>query len=106
MRGASALAVEQTREVFSHVHGPAKILFYLLAAAATLAFADYAWKRIKKYRRGRAIEDACANPGRRAPASEAVELGPLWREDFDGGFAYPNVRVELDEAAELGLVSR
>jgi Fe-S oxidoreductase len=55
MRGASALAVEQTREVFSHVHGAAKILFYVLAAAATLAFADYAWKRIKKYRRGRAI---------------------------------------------------
>jgi Fe-S oxidoreductase len=55
MRGASALAVEQTREVFSHVHGPAKILFYVLAAAATLAFADYAWKRVKKYRRGRAI---------------------------------------------------
>ncbi|HEY0398673.1 MAG TPA: heterodisulfide reductase-related iron-sulfur binding cluster [Acidimicrobiia bacterium] len=55
MRGASALAVEQTREVFSHVHGAAKILFYVLAAAATLAFADYAWKRVKKYRRGRAI---------------------------------------------------
>jgi Fe-S oxidoreductase len=55
MRGASALAVEQTREVFSHVHGATKILFYFLAAAATLAFADYAWKRIKKYRRGRAI---------------------------------------------------
>ena len=55
MRGASALAVEQTREVFSGVHGAAKILFYVLAAAATLAFAAYAWKRIKKYRRGRAI---------------------------------------------------
>jgi Fe-S oxidoreductase len=55
MRGASALAVEQTREVFAHVHGAAKILFYVLAAAATFAFADYAWKRVKKYRRGRAI---------------------------------------------------
>src|SRR5258706_14809270 len=55
MRGASALAVDQPREVFSHVHGAAKILFYGLAAAATLAFADYAWKRIRKYRRGRAI---------------------------------------------------
>ena len=55
MRGASALAVEQTREVFSRVHGVSKILFYVLAAAATFAFADYAWKRIKKYRRGRAI---------------------------------------------------
>ena len=55
MRGAPALAVEQTRAVFSHVHGAAKIAFYLLAAAATLAFAAYAWKRIQKYRRGRAI---------------------------------------------------
>ena len=55
MRGASALAVEQTREVFSGVHGAAKVLFYVLAAAATFAFAAYAWKRIQKYRRGRAI---------------------------------------------------
>ncbi|HVW33012.1 MAG TPA: heterodisulfide reductase-related iron-sulfur binding cluster [Acidimicrobiia bacterium] len=55
MRGATALAVLETREVFSHVHGATKILFYVLAAAATLAFADYAWKRVKKYRRGRAI---------------------------------------------------
>src|SRR5438874_5787207 len=55
MRGASALAVEQTREVFSGVHGVAKVLFYVLAAAATFAFAAYAWKRIQKYRRGRAI---------------------------------------------------
>jgi Fe-S oxidoreductase/nitrate reductase gamma subunit len=55
MRGTSALAVEQTREVFSHVHGAAKVLFYVLAAVAILAFADYAWKRIRKYRRGRTI---------------------------------------------------
>ncbi|HEV7536852.1 MAG TPA: heterodisulfide reductase-related iron-sulfur binding cluster, partial [Acidimicrobiia bacterium] len=55
MRGAPALAVEQTRAVFSHVHGAAKVAFYVLAAAATLAFAAYAWKRIQKYRRGRAI---------------------------------------------------
>ena len=55
MRGASALAVEQTREVFADVHGAAKILFYVLAAVATLAFAAYAWKRVQKYRRGRAI---------------------------------------------------
>jgi benzoyl-CoA-dihydrodiol lyase len=33
----------------------------------------------------------------RGRAGEAVELGPLRREEFDGGFAYPNVRVELDE---------
>jgi hypothetical protein len=55
MRGASALAVEQTREVFSGVHGAAKVLFYVLAAVATFAFAAFAWKRIQKYRRGRAI---------------------------------------------------
>ncbi|HKY75527.1 MAG TPA: (Fe-S)-binding protein [Acidimicrobiia bacterium] len=56
MRGASTLAaVEQTREVFAGVHGVAKILFYVLAAVATFAFTAYAWKRIKKYRRGRAI---------------------------------------------------
>jgi Fe-S oxidoreductase/nitrate reductase gamma subunit len=54
MRGAPALAVEHTREVFAGVHGAAKVLFYLLAAAATFAFAAYAWKRIQKYRRGRA----------------------------------------------------
>jgi Fe-S oxidoreductase len=55
MRGAPALAVEQTREVFAGVHGAAKILFYVGAAVASLAFAAYAWKRIQKYRRGRAI---------------------------------------------------
>ena len=56
MRGASALvAVEQTREVFAGVHGAAKVLFYVLAAVATLAFAAYVWKRVQKYRRGRAI---------------------------------------------------
>ncbi len=55
MRGAPALAVEQTREVFAGVHGAAKILFYFGAAVASLAFAAYAWKRIQKYRRGRAI---------------------------------------------------
>ena len=41
---------------------------------------------------------------RRGVASEAVELGPLWREEFDGGFAYPNVRIELDrEAGQAAL---
>jgi Fe-S oxidoreductase len=55
MRGASALAVLETRVVFAHVHGAAKVLFYLLAAAATLVFVVYARKRYKKYRRGRAI---------------------------------------------------
>jgi benzoyl-CoA-dihydrodiol lyase len=35
----------------------------------------------------------------RGPKDEAVELGPLRREEFDGGFAYPNLRVELDEEA-------
>ena len=45
-----------------------------------------------------------AGTTRRGPASEAVELGPLWREEFDGGFAYPNMRVELDrDACEAAL---
>src|SRR5436309_9908490 len=48
------LAIEQTREVFARVHGLTKVAFYLLAAAATVGFAAYAWRRIGKYRRGRA----------------------------------------------------
>lgn len=39
---------------------------------------------------------AAAGTSRRGLAEEAVALGPLWREEFDGGFAYPNVRVEVD----------
>jgi benzoyl-CoA-dihydrodiol lyase len=41
----------------------------------------------------------------RAPAGEAVKLGPLRREEFDGGFAYPNVRVELDEEAGQAVLT-
>ncbi|HLF40948.1 MAG TPA: (Fe-S)-binding protein [Acidimicrobiia bacterium] len=48
------LAAEMTREVFADVHGVAKIGFYLLAAVASAGFAMWAWKRVKKYRRGRA----------------------------------------------------
>lgn len=29
----------------------------------------------------------------------------MWREDFDHGFAYPNLRVELDETAGLAAVT-
>jgi benzoyl-CoA-dihydrodiol lyase len=39
------------------------------------------------------------------PVEEAVELGPLWREDFDTGFAYPNVRAEIDGAAGVAAVT-
>jgi len=47
---------------------------------------------------------AAAGNAKRGLASEAVELGPLRREEFDGGFAYPNVRVEFDrEAGEAAL---
>ena len=46
-------AEEMTREVFADVHGVAKIAFYLLGAATTAVFAAWAWKRVKKYRRGR-----------------------------------------------------
>jgi benzoyl-CoA-dihydrodiol lyase len=43
----------------------------------------------------------------RRPVVQAVELGPLSPEDFEGGFAYPNVRVEVDRdggAATLTIV--
>jgi Fe-S oxidoreductase len=48
------LAAEQTREVFADVHGVAKLAFYLLAALATAGFVIWSWKRIRKYRQGRA----------------------------------------------------
>jgi benzoyl-CoA-dihydrodiol lyase len=41
----------------------------------------------------------------RGPAAEAVDFGPLWREEFDSGFAYPNVRVDLGEAAGEAVVT-
>lgn len=50
---------------------------------------------------------AAAGYAGRGPESEAVHLGPLWPEEFEGGFAYPNVRVEVDEdtgAATLTVV--
>jgi benzoyl-CoA-dihydrodiol lyase len=50
---------------------------------------------------------AAAGASPRGLAEEAVVLGPLWREEFDDGFAYPNVRVELDRGtgvAELTVV--
>ena len=50
---------------------------------------------------------AAAGTSRRGLAEEAVLLGPLWREEFDDGFAYPNVRVELDRdrgVADLTVV--
>jgi benzoyl-CoA-dihydrodiol lyase len=50
---------------------------------------------------------AAAGTSRRGLASEAVGLGRLLREEFDGGFAYPNVRVEVDRetaAAALTIV--
>lgn len=44
----------------------------------------------------------------RAGAGAGVELSPLLREEFDDGFAYPDLRVELDgegAAASLTLVA-
>jgi benzoyl-CoA-dihydrodiol lyase len=41
----------------------------------------------------------------RAAVSEAVELSPLRREEFDGGFAYPDLRVELDEEAGTAFLT-
>lgn len=48
---------------------------------------------------------ARAGTSRRGPAAEAVALGPLRREEFDGGFAYPNVRVELDRRAAAAALT-
>jgi benzoyl-CoA-dihydrodiol lyase len=52
----------------------------------------------------RALRLCRAGTSRRGLASEAVGLGRLLREEFDGGFAYPNVRVEVDrESATAAL---
>lgn len=55
----------------------------------------------------RSTEIRLAPPGstERGPEREAVELGPLWREEFEGGFAYPNVRVEFDEPAGAAVLT-
>ena len=47
---------------------------------------------------------AAGNTARGLPA-EAVELGPLWREEFDSGFAYPNVRVEFNESGTEAVLT-
>jgi benzoyl-CoA-dihydrodiol lyase len=50
---------------------------------------------------------AAAGDSARGPENEGIELTPLKREEFDGGFCYPNLRVELDEeqgTAALTLV--
>lgn len=60
---------------------------------------------------GRSLADVVGERARaaagsaRGPAAEAVAFGPLWREEFDGGFAYPNVRVDLDAAAGEAVVT-
>jgi Fe-S oxidoreductase/nitrate reductase gamma subunit len=46
-------AEERTREVFDGVHGPAKGLFYVLAAVTIGVFVWGFWRRGQKYRRGR-----------------------------------------------------
>jgi benzoyl-CoA-dihydrodiol lyase len=40
---------------------------------------------------------AAAGDSPRGPKEEGVELTPLDREEVNGGFRYPNVRVEMDE---------
>ena len=47
--------------------------------------------------RARAL--AAAGTSTRPAASEGVVLNPLRREEFEGGFAYPDLRVEVDEEA-------
>jgi benzoyl-CoA-dihydrodiol lyase len=46
-----------------------------------------------------------AGTGQRGPASEAVQLAPLLREEFEGGFAYPNVRVDVDREAAAATLT-
>ena len=46
---------------------------------------------------------AAARSSPRPPANEGIELRPLQREEFEGGFAYPDLRVELDE--EVGTAT-
>ena len=41
----------------------------------------------------------------RGTLAESVELGTLWREDFDGGFAYPNLRVDFHESATAATLT-
>jgi benzoyl-CoA-dihydrodiol lyase len=55
-----------------------------------------------------AVEDRArkaAGSSRRGLPSEAVQLGPLLREEFDGGFAYPNVRADVDREAAAAMVT-
>jgi benzoyl-CoA-dihydrodiol lyase len=56
---------------------------------------------------GRSSEIRLAPPGstERGPEREAVELGPLWCEEFEGGFAYPNLRVEFNEPAGTAVLT-
>ena len=48
---------------------------------------------------------AAAGPGPRGTASEGVPLVPLRSEPFDGGFAYPDVRVEFDRDVGAAVVT-
>ncbi|HYH50112.1 MAG TPA: hypothetical protein VEG38_11255, partial [Acidimicrobiia bacterium] len=48
---------------------------------------------------------AAAGHAGRGPEAEAVRLSPLWPEEFEGGFAYPNVRVEVDERAGVATLT-
>jgi Fe-S oxidoreductase len=83
------LALEKTREVFDDVHGGAKVAFYLLAAAATAAFAAYAWKRIRKYRRGRAT-------GR---------LPEVWRQTRDSHYVQNTKALVTSRPVQRSLVT-
>ena len=50
--------------------------------------------------------DGATGPVRaRGQASEAAVLPLLWPEEFEGGFCYPNVRVEYDEAGGAATVT-
>ncbi|MDQ3947372.1 MAG: 4Fe-4S dicluster domain-containing protein, partial [Actinomycetota bacterium] len=90
VRGVPAVvALEQTREVFADVHGAAKVGFYLLAAVATAAFAAYAWKRIRKYRQGRAT-------GR---------LREMWHQTRDSRYARTTKALVTSRPLQRSLVA-
>jgi Fe-S oxidoreductase/nitrate reductase gamma subunit len=65
-------AVEETREVFQGIGTLGEGIFYVLALAATAVFAWGCWRRIRKYRQGRAAGRFRARKVR----AHAVATGP------------------------------
>jgi len=64
------LGVEETREVFEGIGTLGEGIFYLLALTSTAVFAWGSWRRIKKYRRGRAAGRFRSRKSREVPVDE------------------------------------